>query len=108
MFGSNHHVLTAWPTYLSQHSRYAGRPGELFNNGTITITFFFVSYLFLIRDGGAVVRVSAVAVILGRFELDFSDGELLAAEAGRVFLTVGAIPAVAANRASFSYTCSGA
>ena len=42
-------------------------------------------------------------------ELDFSDGELSSAEAGGFFsLTVGAIPAVAANRASFSYTCSGA
>ena len=53
--------------------------GELFffgNDGDITIKFFFVSYLFLISDGGngivhAVVGVSAVAVILGRFGTRF-------------------------------------
>ena len=80
---------------------------ELFDDGTITITFFFASYLLLISDGGAVVGVSAVAVILGRFGTRFfrtASFRLLKL----VVFTVGAIPAVAANRASFSYTCSGA
>ena len=80
--------------------------GELFNDGIITITLLFV-YLFLISDGGAVIGVSAVAVILGRFGTRFfqtASFHLLKL----VVFTVGAIPAVAVNRASFSYTCSGA
>ena len=57
---------------------------ELFDDGPITIAFFFASYLLLISDGCAVVGVSAVAVILGRLGTRFfSDSELSSAEAGR-------------------------